>query len=194
MTKCVIAATKIQTIFRTNSFSDKDIRQLENLSGQRRISLLPQLFKAKNIVAGGIKYYSDMDVMVNGPNNNLWFSRVLFLFGHVIGTTSKFLQAVYAKIQWYDTYEPILNSSIQQFTYNIARCLPDCNIISFSSFVCPVLIKPLGSISYKQIIPTNPVKVIDEGTFIPKTNNVQDFDLIVDTCYYVKKNYEFDVE
>ena len=153
-----------------------------------KLLLLPVLlwrgdvYKLKNAVMYDFTYTPKDNIMMWGPNDEFWYSEILYLFAYdVAGKVNK----VFAKVQWYQTLQSSFNSivtnrrqtlvvdsvkqnSMQQFDIIVATKLETTDVIDLSTAYRPVLVMPLSTIA----------------------NEASQEMYVIDCCYFINKMYE----
>lgn len=188
ITQCTLVKANAQVIFRQNGLSDQDLSQLQNLTSQRATTLKFQLHKIKSLVITNSKFNSSSDIMYM-LDHKFHFGKVCLLVAHLIGSKNTFLHAVYAKIQHYTTPCDISDTSLLQFSYIPTTLTSEYSFINFNKvigniFVCDNIISPTN------IIPNSIILKIQQSPSFDMDDITNHFNLLIDTCYYVKKNYD----
>jgi hypothetical protein len=160
--KFILVKKYLQAAFLNEEMTPTDFVETAELIGLRVELFRSHLMKLKYIVYKNTSYAAAQHVSVRGSNLEIWFGRIVYLFGYFIRDV---LQDVFLKIHWYKCSQPVHLSSISQFTLIKAAVEGVSSIVSVTAV--------LGLI-------------LKTSSFYP--DNVQ-YPLLLDACYFVKKDY-----
>ena len=158
ISKFVCKRAAIQAKFRL-AISAQDLKCLKDFI-MASVSV-SQLSLVKWMDAYNCRVEEGSVVMVNGPDNSLWFGKVLKIFAYFVDTQ---LFSVYLKLQWYTTELPITADSVDQYTFHAAKLKSSADIVPLASMCCLVL-------------------ALDNFAGYEHTK----YPVLLDCCYYLRK-------